>query len=77
MHQKASVSTHSLARNHALVDGNKHLELAGLIAFLGVNDHGPTSSNNEAYEFIMALSRGKLDDMLTMAGILSNATELR
>jgi death-on-curing protein len=34
---KAAALLHSVARNHALVNGNKRLALAGLIAFLGVN----------------------------------------
>jgi death-on-curing protein len=34
---KAAALLHSLARNHALLDGNKRLALAGLIVFLGVN----------------------------------------
>jgi death on curing protein len=33
--EKAAALLHSLARNHALVDGNKRLALAGLIAFYG------------------------------------------
>ena len=35
--QKAAALLHSLARNHALVDGNKRLALAATIAFVGVN----------------------------------------
>ena len=34
---KAAALLHSLARNHALVDGNKRLALGGTIAFLGMN----------------------------------------
>jgi death on curing protein len=34
---KAAALLHSLARNHALVDGNTRLALAGMIAFYGVN----------------------------------------
>ena len=34
---KAAAFMHSLARAHALVDGNTRLALAGLIAFLGMN----------------------------------------
>ena len=33
IHQKAAALVHSLARNHALVDGNKRLALAATIAF--------------------------------------------
>ena len=34
---KAAALLHSLARNYALVDGNKRLALAGVIAFYGLN----------------------------------------
>ncbi len=33
--EKSAALVHSIARNHALVDGNKRLTLAGLIALLG------------------------------------------
>lgn len=34
---KAAALLHSIAKNHALVDGTKRLGLAGTIAFLGIN----------------------------------------
>jgi death-on-curing protein len=34
---KAAALLHSLARNRALVDGNKRLALGALIAFYGIN----------------------------------------
>jgi death on curing protein len=37
LNSKAAALLHSLARNHALADGNKRLALAGVIAFYGVN----------------------------------------
>ena len=46
---KAAALLHSLARNHALVDGNKRLALAGTLAFLGVNGRRLTLTNDEAY----------------------------
>ena len=61
--EKAAALVHSLARNHALVDGNKRLALAGLIAFLGVNGRRLSLTNDEAYEFIMAVASGQLTDL--------------
>jgi death on curing protein len=58
---KAAALLHSLARNHALVDGNKRLALAGVIAFYGVNGRRLTLTNAEAYELVMAVSDGTLD----------------
>ena len=34
---KAAALLHSIARNHALIDGNKRLALAAVIAFYGLN----------------------------------------
>lgn len=57
---KAAALVESLARNHALVDGNKRLALAGLIAFLGVNGRRLTWSNDEAYQVIIDVATGEL-----------------
>jgi death-on-curing protein len=46
---KAAALLHSLARNHALVDGDKRLALAGVIGFYGVNGRRLTLTNDDAY----------------------------
>ena len=63
LEDKAAALVHSLARNHALVDGNKRLALAGLIAFLGVNGRRLSLTNDEAYDFIVAVASGQLTDL--------------
>lgn len=75
--EKAAALTHSIARNHALVDGNKRLALAGLIAFLGINGRRLTLGNDEAYDVIIAISTGELDDVPAIADRLRAATEDR
>lgn len=65
--EKAAALLHSLARNHALIDGNKRLALAGLIAFYGVNGRRLTLTNDEAYELVMAVASGKLQAVSDMA----------
>ena len=65
--EKAAALLHSLARNHALVDGNKRLALAGTIAFLGMNGWRLTLSNDEAYDLVMAVATGELDDVAKIA----------
>ena len=67
---KAAALTHSLARNHALVDGNKRLALSGLIAFLGVNGHRLTYDNDGAYELIMAIAAGHLNSVSAISAEL-------
>ncbi len=71
--EKAAALTHSLARNHGLVDGNRRLSLAALIAFLGMNGRRLTWSNDEAYEFIMDVASGRLDDIPEIAGRIAGA----
>lgn len=74
---KAAALLHSLARNHALVDGDKWLALAVTIAFYGLNGHRLTLTNDEAYELIMDVAAGKLDSVDEIAAILATATEPR
>jgi death-on-curing protein len=77
MHDKAAALLHSLARNHALVDGNKRLGLAGLVAFSGMNGLRLTLSNDEAYELVMSVAAGELDAVPAIAVVLEHGTEPR
>ena len=72
---KAAALLHSLARNHALVDGNKRLALAGVIAFYGVNGRRLTLSNDEAYDLVMAIADGRLDSVAEIVPRLARSTE--
>jgi len=74
---KAAALLHSLARNHALIDGNKRLALAATIAFYGVNGRRLTLTNDGAYELIMSVAEGKLDSVDDIAAVLARATEPR
>jgi death on curing protein len=74
---KAAALLHSLARNHALVDGNKRLALAALIAFYGVNGHRLTLTNDDAYDLVIDVATGHLDSVEEIAGRLRSATEPR
>ena len=65
--EKAAALLHSLARNHALVDGNKRLALAATIAFLGINGWQLRLSNDDAYDLVMAVATGRLDQVNAIA----------
>ncbi|WP_405218992.1 type II toxin-antitoxin system death-on-curing family toxin [Agrococcus sp. Ld7] len=67
---KAAALLHSLARNHALLDGNKLLALAGTIAFLGVNGRRLELTNDEAFDLIMAVAAGELETVEEIAARL-------
>lgn len=77
LHAKAAALLHSLARNHALVDGNKRLALAATIAFLGINGQRLTLANDAAYELVMAVATGETDDVCDIAAALRAATTTR
>jgi death-on-curing protein len=74
---KAAALLHSLARNHALLDGNKRLSLAAVIAFYGVNGRRLTLTNDGAYDLVIAVATGQLDSAEEIAARLAGATELR
>lgn len=72
VYEKAAALMHSLARNHALVDGNKRLALAATIAFLGMNGIRLTLSNDQAYDLVISVATGQLDDVPSIAAILES-----
>jgi death on curing protein len=72
VHQKTAALLHSLARTQSLVDGNKRLALAGTIAFYGLNGLRLTLDNDQAYELIMQVARGDIDDVDVLAAVLAD-----
>lgn len=71
---KAAALLHSVARNHALIDGNKRLALASLIGFYGLNGRRLTVTNDAAYELVMAVAAGELDSVEEIGAVLRQAT---
>jgi death-on-curing protein len=68
---KAAALLHSIARNHALIDGNKRLALAAAIAFYGLNGRRLTLTNDEAYDLVMSVAEGRLDTVEAIAAALT------
>jgi len=58
---KAAALMHSLAGNHALVDGNKRLALLATVVFLRINGWVLDLSDEEAFELTMSVAAGALD----------------
>lgn len=77
MHQKAAALLHSVVRSHALVDGNKPLGLASILAFFGVNGCRLTFTNDEAYDLVISVAEGELDDVGAIAERLATRSEPR
>jgi death on curing protein len=74
---KTAALLHSVARNHALVDGNKRLALAAVLAFYGLNGRRLTLTNDQAYDLVISVAAGQLDDVDAIAAVLRNATQPR
>ena len=70
---KAAALLHSLVRNYALIDGNKRLALAAAIAFYGLNGRRLTLPNDQAYDLVMKVAAGELDQAEEIAAILQGA----
>jgi death on curing protein len=73
----AAARLHSVVRNHALVDGNKRLGLDAVIAFSGMNGLRLTLTEDEAYDLVMTVAAGDLDDTPSTARHLSRGTRQR
>ena len=74
---KAAALLHSIARNHALIDGDKRLALAAIIAFCGLNGRRLTLTNDAAYNLVMNVAAGELDTVDAIAAVLQPATRPR
>jgi death on curing protein len=74
---KAAALLHSIARNHALIDGNKRLALAAAIAFYGLNGRRLTLTNDQAYDLVISVATGQLDNVDDITAVLQNATQPR
>ncbi|MGZ8750361.1 MAG: type II toxin-antitoxin system death-on-curing family toxin [Pseudonocardia sp.] len=67
---KAAALLHSLARNHALVDGTKRLAWLATYVFLDINGCRVTATDDEVVAFVLAVAAGQLDDVVPIAARL-------
>ena len=67
IHEKAAALFHSLAVNHALLDGNKRLSLAALELFYALNDRRLTATDDELFDLVIAVATRKLDTVQQIA----------
>ena len=66
LHLKAAALFHSLARNHALVDGNKRLAWTACRTFLAINGQWIGATEDERFDFVIRVATGaepELDDI--------------
>jgi death-on-curing protein len=50
-----------VARNHALVDGNKRLAWLATVVFLDLNGQAPDLDDDEAFQLVMDVAAGAAD----------------
>jgi death on curing protein len=70
LHLKAAAVLHSLARNHALVDGNKRLAWTACRTFLAINGQWISAPEDDRFEFVIQVATGALADLDKIAGRL-------
>jgi death on curing protein len=63
LHLKAAALLHSLARNHALVDGNKRLAWTACRTFLAINGQWISAPEDDRFEFVIRVATGVLPDL--------------
>ena len=69
---KAAALMHSLARNHALLDGNKRLAWAATRVCCLLNGHDLAFGVDDAESLVLAIARGDLDVPQITSAIESN-----
>ncbi len=72
---KAAALLHSIATNHPLVDGNKRLAWHATVVFLAVNGASVTVDDDTAFDFVVAVAAGDLDDVGKIAERLASFTD--
>lgn len=72
LHTKAAALLHSLAGNHALIDGDKRLAFAATAVFLGINGHRVETTEDEVVEFVVAVAAGELTELPEIAARLKS-----
>ena len=68
---KAAALLHSLARNHPLVDGNKRLAWLATYVFLAKNGVVLDAEDDPAYELVVGVAAGAIDDVEEIAAALA------
>ena len=60
---KAAALMHSIARNHALVDGNKRLAWTACRTFLALNEKWVHAPEDDRFDFVIQVATGAEPDL--------------
>src|SRR3981189_1281812 len=69
-HVKAAALLQSLARSHALVDGNKRLAWTACRTFLAINGQWISAPEDERFDFVIRVATGAMPDLDEIAAQL-------
>jgi death-on-curing protein len=61
LQEKAAALLHSVARNHAIVDGNKRLAWLATVVFLDLSGHALSLTDDAAVDLVVGVAAGKMD----------------
>lgn len=67
LHLKAAALFQSLARNHALVDGNKRPAWTACQTFLAINGQWISAPENDRFDFVIRVTTGAQGDINDIA----------
>lgn len=67
IHGKAAALLHSLAANHALIDGNKRLAWLACAVFLWINGQDLDPPEDAAFDLVISVADGTLTDVEKIA----------
>ena len=67
LHLKAAALLHSLARNHALVDGNKRLAWTACRTFLAIDGQWISAPEDDRFDFVISVATGAQPDLVEIA----------
>ena len=70
LHLKAAALMQSVARNHALVDGNKRLAWTACLTFLAVNGYWISAPEDDRFNFVIKVATGAEPGLDEIAGQL-------
>ena len=70
LHLKAAALFQSLARNHALVDGNKRLAWTACRIFLAINGQWISAPEDDGFDFVVRVTTGAQADINEIAAQL-------
>lgn len=72
LYTKAGALLHSLARSHPLLDGNKRLAWLATYVFCAKNGIELDPDDDEAYDLVLAVATGSLNDVDAIARVLAS-----